>query len=269
MMAYFPDTVLPKQLKQETSHEVDNSPLVFNAKDYNRHEREIIAVERFLLGDDPTGANSLLNNTKNVLKAFDNLTSNGFIQRICKTVVSGNKIVLPFGASQTTGAVLATDTTIPISSTNGLPPKGFVTKFNNITISTVGSPQYVDYGFGKTITCQEFIRYTGITPAVGLTPAQLTGCTRGMMGTTAQDVASNKNAVIFAGRASLALMLKSYNLSPLAANPNQFFLSQGSDLTVSAGFYDSASSLKSIDLSIEVLYSLFLIASFSDIVISG
>ena len=49
-MAYFPNQIMPKTLMKETSKEVDDSPAIENAKDWNTQHREIRAIEKFLIG---------------------------------------------------------------------------------------------------------------------------------------------------------------------------------------------------------------------------
>lgn len=259
-MAYFPETRMPKLLRRETSAEVDNSPSIYNARDYNIHHRELLAIEKFLvgsgLGDEDDGVVNILIRELEVLREYAN---NGLMAQYVGSVIPGETIVLPTNIPHTTNAEVlgAADTTIAISSADGFPEAGYVTKFNTLSFT---SPTFT---FGKTMTSQEIISYTGITPAVGVTPAMLTGCTRALEGTTAQAAAA-EDSVIMAGRASLMLGLKT--LSGGVQTPNEAYAFHDALLEVTAAVLNTSAT--QIDQFFEVSYALSIVGSFDDVRVS-
>lgn len=189
-MAYFPNKVMPKQLRRETSSEVDGSPLILNARDHNVHEREIISIESLLIGN---GSNPSLSQIVAQLQAQANSLVNGnLISRHNGTVSIGSSVPIPPGVASTTtsGFLSSASTTITVASTAGFPSSGYLTKFNNTTAVVT------------QMTNQEVILYTGKTATT------FTGCTRGANGSTAQN---GTNAVLIPGYASLSLSTKSSN----------------------------------------------------------
>jgi hypothetical protein len=200
-MAFFPVVPMPKELKRETSKEVDNNPSIYNARDYNIHHREIIAIEKMLIGDGSTTNNALLNLIRDSIQVFFDITNNGRLGSFSGIVASGSKISIPDFIPQTTtsGALAVSDTTITVVSTTGFPENGFLTKFNSIGTSLTGSPPEPVFTFGNNITSQEIISYTGKTDTT------FTGCTREEQDTIAQEVVVDGVATIIAGRSSLFL----------------------------------------------------------------
>lgn len=191
-MAFFPNELPPKRLKRETLSEVDDSPSIYNARDYNIHLREVLALFRYLVGRgisiDTDG--SVLDLVSKAIEIFRKLTDDGLITTHSGIIASGATIQAPPGMPKafTSGALGTGDTTITVLSTDDFPTNGLLTKFNAIVPGSIG--------IGTTN--QEVIRYTGKTSTT------FTGCTRSVEG-TAQAVASDKTALILPGRASLFL----------------------------------------------------------------
>lgn len=215
-MASFPSLITPKSIKRETQNEVDNSPAIYNARDYNIHLRELIAIEKTLVGKGMSVGtdSSLLGVLIKAINAYDSMANDGLISISSGTVQAGNPVLLPSGTliAYTSGQVGPTDTTINVGLsgvqqtdfTAGFPTSGVLTKFNS-------TYDFFTSGGGGGITSQEIIVYTGISPTSFL------NCTRGVVGTTSQIVSSNESALIVGGRASIMLGLNSWldNTNPL------------------------------------------------------
>jgi len=271
-MAYFPVNIMPKSLKRETVNEVDNSPNIFNARDYNIHHREILALEKFLVGNGiGSGDQGLLDVLTRELQIFRDLSNNGLISQFCGQMKSGETINLSgrgqFFQTHIVSLTTAGATEIEVDSVAGFPSSGYITKFNSMNKTVSGSPEKVGYNFGSSITSQEIISYTGIVPEDGSNPAKFTGCIRALEGTTDQEAAADDAAVIFGGKASLMLGLRS-----LKANagkiPNQVFVSHDSKLFVTAAAYEDKPTLTPIDSLLEISYALSIVGTFEDIRIS-
>ena len=167
-MAYFPDQVMPKQLKRETSREVDDSPSIYNARDYNIHHREIRAIQQFLIGSASTGSgvqslidsrtsgktddsvsggglgdggSSLTDLVLRIAEVMDMMTNRGLVGQYSGTIQSGGQVRLPpdVSATQTVGGVGSTSDVIGVTSTTGFPSRGIITKFNGIGVGEVCS----------------------------------------------------------------------------------------------------------------------------------
>ena len=164
-MTYFPGSVIPGGLlKPETYAEVDGSPAIYNARLWNAHHRELIAIEKSLLGKQVFGAASGVSGfscanfngtntcpnasgttggggtTTNIAQAvqqvqalIQQISNGGLFGSHCGTVAAGNSVPIPPDLLVTVcqAPLLATATSIPVASTAGFPSKGFITKFNN------------------------------------------------------------------------------------------------------------------------------------------
>jgi len=159
-MAFFPNYVMPKQLVRESSAEVDGSPLIYNANDYNRHHREIRAVEQFLIGiagseasgfsgyftgasgfsgfSGFSGESRATSGLFGVIQELDDIASkiinDGLMTSIAGYAVPNGKIPIPpdVVSAEITGPVLATDTTISCADASLFPKRGYLTKFNSV-----------------------------------------------------------------------------------------------------------------------------------------
>lgn len=174
-MAYFPDNIMPKRLRRESSKEVDDSPLIYNARDYNIHHREIRAIQRLLVGgsvqerivrdtlqntpdsqdfpdQDTTGGqgpnqggNSITDIINRFLVIIDLISNRGYVGQYSGTIQTGGQVPVPSAltTTQTTGTVASTATSIPVVSTSGFTSSGVITKFNYINateLCTDGNP---------------------------------------------------------------------------------------------------------------------------------
>jgi hypothetical protein len=227
-MAFFPFSIMPKHLQKETAREVDDSPSIYNAKDYNIHHRELLAIERFLVGDglgEEDGG--LLKTVSEVLSAITRISTGGLIARHGGLINNPRQIAIPDSAVSTftDGAIGPADTSISVISTDGFPDSGIITKFNDILpneeLSDFDSQKYE---FGPNITNQEIIEYSGKTDTA------FTGCSRGIDGTTAQAVVDGDQAVVTAGRASLFLSNTFWTAS--GGKPVQLLIKQTSSLVI-------------------------------------
>lgn len=253
-MAFFPVTKMPKTIRREGQTEVDNSPSIFNARDYNIHHRELLAIEDYLVGNGISSNSGIYNKLVQIITDFRNLTHNGLITQHCGTIKSGDRVPVPsnLATTVTDGSALSTGTTtITVASTAGFPSKGLITKFNAITAATTGSPEFKNYSFGASVSNHEIIRYTGKTDTT------FTGCTRAVGG-TAQAVASGATAQILAGKASLFLTHLGWQGS---TGPAQFYIEHDAILTTTAALYGFDSTLTNVDTVIEVAYAMTIVGS--------
>jgi len=158
-MAYFPERVMPKDLARETSAEVDGSPLIYNATEYNRHHREIRAIERFLVGTagseasgfsgyfDGSGFSSFsgwsgeslaTSGLVGVISEVENLLAriadDGLLTSVAGYVIEGGRIPIPAGvaSAEITGPVGASDSSISCPLASLFPKRGYMTKFNAV-----------------------------------------------------------------------------------------------------------------------------------------
>ena len=162
----FPNSILPLSLKPETLDEIDGSPNIFNARDYNIHRRELVAIEKTLLGKQnlvvsgvsgfscssfagsspcPNGGGTGDNGTngggtasvaqalQQVQALIDLVSSGGLFGSHCGTIQCGNAVPIPPSLLTTVcqAPLSAAATSIPVESTAGFPSQGFITKFNN------------------------------------------------------------------------------------------------------------------------------------------
>lgn len=289
-MTYFPDSVMPKQLKREMAAEVDNDPLIINARDYNIHEREIRAIQQFLIGNrlalvaagnDPGNttppSTSILDLLQKATNLFQRMTDGGLITRHAGVCPIGNPIPLPGGSinTVTSTTVSPSATTITLRSTEGFPSSGYVTKFNAVNATMlcsggngvlaqcpIGSLQYKGFTFGKTMSNQELIQYTG------LSGNSLTGCTRGVNGTTAQQADDNSPAIVMCGKASVLFSLNVWDAP--TGNPVEVYIEHNAMLVPQAAVFQEGTRklIKSLNGLMEAGYSMTVIGWFDDVDVS-
>jgi len=213
-MAYFPDRVMPKALRKETWQEVDGSPLIYNAADFNRHHREIIAIESLLLNGSNVSEAVALAET-----LLARIASGDLMAHSSGLLKNGQAVQVPAGIAKTSaaGPVGTADATITVASTEGFPDSGYVTKFNAMALAPychaggapmgagcpLGTSAYMDYlpFVGTADTCktnQEVIRYRSKTATT------LDFCDRGVDGTTAQALAGGETALVVSGKAAVS-----------------------------------------------------------------
>lgn len=281
-MAYFPNSIMPKRLRKETEREVDGSPYIYNAKDYNTHHRELLEIEKALIAESPNENNPISIEKALVLleKTFNNLTSGGLISRATGVILAGTAIQLPdYIISTNTGAAVAHDaTSMTVDSTVGFPSSGYITKINKITIDDDGyydnldsmpyRSEEPDLDDGK-ITFQEVIGYTSKTATA------FYGLTRGLFGTRAQDLAAPSESVadakIISGRASLSY--SPLGLKTAASTMNKMTLYHTQDLILKAYFSgrnaNSVSTAELTDAVCHIGYSLLVVGQYEKINLSG
>lgn len=270
---------MPKRLKKETSNEVDGSPLVYNAWDYNRHLREIRSIECSLLGSSyGTGIIDILTRAETVT---EEIKRGGLMVFFSGTVPSGSQVPVPDRVTWVTisGPLLGTATEIYVDDVSYMPDSGYFTKINSITAGqycTSGSPvgagdrcaagvKYMAYdqflGGAKYITSQELITYDGLDKANN----KLLNCTRGVDGTTVQDLTGN--AVGIAGWASISLSHNAY-ARQTTIKPNQFYMTHDEMLNVYGALLEEGSSARikdPISEIVEVSYSWAIVGNFSSL----
>jgi len=264
-MAYFPSQIMPKHLQKESSSEVDGSPSIYGAYDYNLHLRELIAIERFLVGNGlssaDAGTTGIVGMLNALAQAFNSLSKNGTISQT-SGIVSSGVVPLPDGVANThtRQAVGAADVSIPVDSVAGFPTSGYITKFNSVKTSPAGSP----FGF-KSLSSQEIIQYASIDT----TTNEFLGCTRAVMG-SAQDVSGSvvgsTPALIVAGRASIFLAHKGWQtVQPTGGGAlvTNVYIDHDASLNITSAVYDSAGN--QMDETNEVIYSLTVSGTFEDI----
>ena len=301
-MSYFPNQIMPKTLMKETSKEVDDSPAIENAKDWNTQHREIRAIEKFLIGDRSSGGlilagadqqgttqlpKSLKDGVDYVRYVLEELFNGCWLSQYTGTVRYKNYINLPdcVVKTKTTGDISSVDTTITVESTDGFPRSGTITKINGLRteeycqsgvsgfavgpgdICAVGT-KYIAYsdftGAVKHRTSQEIITYTNKNET------QFLNCTRSVNGSTSEDLV-DEQAIVLSGNASLSI---SHNF--WAENPDssphacEVYVSITPDLYVDGGVLKRGTNqvVNHIESFVEVSYTLMLISDFQDIPIS-
>lgn len=251
-MAYFPEELPPKRLKRETSAEVDNSPNLYNARDYNIHLREVLALAKYLVGRGTSVETdgSVLGLVSTALSLFRNITDGGLVTTHSGVVPTGTRVPIPstMANTLTSGALTTGATTITVVSTANFPVSGKITKFNAVVPGSTGS----------NLVSQEVITYTGKTATT------FTGCTRAVEG-TAQAVAADKTALILPGKASILFghgAWKNGNsagvLSALAQHDASLLMSGQIDVTGTA----------SVQTYFNVAYCLTVVGSFENVDLS-
>lgn len=240
----FPLALMSKNIKRETSGEVDDSPTIYNARDYNRHHRELLAIQKALIGKGLASGTGLLGKFYQILNAFRNMSNNGSLAQYSGTIRRGESVQIPdhlIHTDTTRAAILASDTTIPVLSTIGFAKSGVITKFNAID-------PYASFGKVKTMSSYEIIEYSGITDT------SFTGCTRAVEG-TAQDVADGDLAVIMAGRASIMFSQKTWEQRPGTGLP--FVVTIAHDQALNVSVNDA--------VNIEIVYTLLVSGYFTGV----
>ena len=263
-MGYFPETIMPKVIRPETGREVDGDPSICNARDRNIHHREIIAIEKFLvgLGWGSSGNDGGLASMMPAILSMLRMPMYQVAGQITITQATGYETI-PLSQyprmvrTVTDGTHLAPGDVVihadPATGTAGFPDSGWLTKFNTISASTVaGPPQYKNYGFGKTISSQETIQYSGKTDTAFLS------CVRDA--STAQNLPAGQTAVIVCGKASLGLSLVSFN-NVDGDDVRQLYAEHDSNLKVSAALYQAANTLTPLG-DISVLYDITVVGPF-------
>lgn len=277
---FFPNSVMPKSLRKETSKEVDDSPLVYNARDYNVHHRELRAIQQFLIGPagfdgtvDGTSLNALV---QEALATMRSISNGALLAQFSGVVASGTAVPIPAALKRTTtsGDVAAAATTIGVGSTDSFPESGYITKFNALGALTtcsdgsapvadrcpVGAVKSQTYAHGtKVFTNQEVIRYGGKTATSFL------DCARSQFGSTAQAVDADSPALILSGRASFSLWLASWEQTLENVLLNEIFIGHDAGLVPLAQAFEpgSRTRLKTIDEEVLVGYLLTTSGDFS------
>jgi hypothetical protein len=278
---------MPKKLRQETANEVDDSPLFYNAKDYNIHHREIRAIEQLLVGNvgfsglvsSTGGANSITDVVEQMQDILRRMANNNLLAQFSGVVSTGNKIIIPPNMVQTatSGALSAATTTITVGTTDHFPDSGYITKFNSVgsrILCTDGNPpgagdrcdvgatKFVAYASGVAphISNQEIINYDGKTST------QFLNCTRGAFGTTAQDVAADVAAVVVSGRAALSMGIH-YWEQGLGAQLDELYVGHSADLVVTGKALETGSRTreKEIQEVFQAAYMLTISGSFDSL----
>jgi len=281
-MSYFPNAIVPKRLKKETFNEVDGSPLIYNASDYNKHLREIRAIECSLIGSAyGTGIVDLLSRAESLTSE---ILRGGQMVFLSGTVPSGSQIAVPDKVTWSIikGPLAIGDTEITLDDVSYFPSSGYITKINSLGASefcTAGVPvgvgdacaagdgvkymAYTDFvGGALAITSQELIFYDGID----VENKKLLNCLRGQDGTTVQDLAGN--AIGIAGWASVTVGMNAYVRNLIT--PSQIYVTHDEMLTTSGYMLEegSASRVKDpITVEFEVAYSWAILGNFTPLTI--
>lgn len=280
-MSFFPDQIMPKMLRKETAQEVDNNPLLYNARDYNIHHREIRAIERMLLGSlgeagvdsasevistiDPVtggGAESGSTSVSELLSRFvqiiELLTNQGFAGTYSGTIQTGGKIPIPenIASTQTVGTVSVSDATVTVASTQGFPASGIITKFNRLDttqLCTDGNPP--GGGSRCALGSRKIQGYAGLISGgfhatnqelisyTSKTNTTFNGCTRSVNSSTAQQATDASPALVINGRAAVSFGHNMWGRGG-SGRPNQFVLSHDALLRVSANLLGYGSRTK-------------------------
>jgi hypothetical protein len=249
---------MPKDLAEESSSEVDGSPLVYNARDYNRHHREIRAIQCFLrgAGEDPSGFEELLSEIERLVED----AARGDMMVSFSGIAPSGEVIPPPGPAPTTVTAVAAGaaaTEISVATAEDFPSRGALTKMNSLAareFCSNGIPpgegnrclpnraKVLEYDFaaeGETqVTPQEFVLYDGIRRDDGFDT--FLNCTRGYDGTTATAIEEGEGAVVMPGRASLLLSPNIWTKDE-DVSLFQFLVSSDSDLTVACNVYERGS----------------------------
>lgn len=266
MTAYFPDSPMPKRLRKEGPNEVDGSPLSLNARDYNRHHRELHAIDCLLrgAGDDPRGFETFL---QSVEELANQVAQGVLLNSYSGEIASGSTVPMPqtdVSPTTTSGDVGAADSEINAIASASFPNSGYLTKINAVRVEQhctdgsapdagdrcpVNSVKMYDYadaiGGASQFTIQEIIKYNGIRVGddEGMT---FLNCQRGLNGTTAQDVAAADTAMLIPGRATLMLTPARWSIGS-AADPFQVVVSNTATLEAECHVYQQGSRQRPSD----------------------
>lgn len=239
-MPFFPASVIPKTLKRETLSEVDNSPSIINARDFNIYIRELVAIEKYLVGAGATAADGgLLAALSQIINDFRQISNNGLLAQYSGVVKSGDSISVPAALlnTVTTGTSGSGDAVLNVVSTSGFPSSGVLTKFNDMTptllvqLDSQAVPlTSASFNFLKQ-TNQEIVSYTGKTAT------SFTGCSRAVEG-NAQAVPAGKSAVVLGGKCSLTLAHKTWSQKSTGVDHIFAVSSHDAALKVTAGTFN-------------------------------
>jgi len=162
-MSYFPESIMPSRIKQESA-DVDGNQYIFSATDFNRHDEEIRAIEKVIgvprlpvpggpTPDDDCSILSILVRIAEQLKKIRDdyvLTTSGVIAIKDTSVTVNPQIQFPSSWSTTniaTGFSGLIDTTIfdedkldtldfiELDDVTGMPNEGYVTVINDETVA--------------------------------------------------------------------------------------------------------------------------------------
>lgn len=302
-MAYFPKQIMPKMLVKETSKEVDDNPSIENAKDWNSQHREIRAIEKFLIGNDPSGGlmfagsnlqgttqlpESLSDGVNYIKYLIEELFNGCWFSQYTGTVRYKNFIELPscITKTKTTGAISSSSSAITVETTAGFPRSGTITKINGLrtgeycqsgtsaspvgggAVCSVGT-KYITYtdftATTKHRTNQEIITYTDKNET------QFLNCTRSVSGSTAETITDDEKSVIICGNASISISHNFWaELASQSPNACEIYVSMTPDLYVDGSVLKRGTNqvVNHIEDFIEISYSLMLISDFQDVSIS-
>lgn len=261
-MTYFPNSILPKRLIRESAAEVDNCPQIVNAKDYNRLMREIIAIEKYLVGEGSGTNSGLIGLPDQITDTMKNIANNGLFCQMSGVVSSGSRISIPVSivSTTTTGNNASAATTINVTSTSNFPTSGTITKFNAISSSTATfsnaagtTEEYKNYSFNE-FRFQEQITYTGKTNT------SFTGCSRVVVDAQTETAPS----VVIAGKASIALYPIGWDIEQ-NEYPSHFYLESTAMLVPTGKVYKTNATLHQVDKSFAVGYILTIVGATTTI----
>jgi hypothetical protein len=260
-MAYFPKRRMPKTLKRETTAEVDGSPLVYNARDYNILVREVLAIEEFLGSEEDAqqGRETFASLLRQALGQLEAMTDGGLIRRHSAAAKAGGILQVPASMTHTTtvGELADNATTIVVDSTDGFPSSGYITKINAISTNlncdgnvvtdecSEADPIFISYNLLKHNFNYELISYTSKTDTT------FEGCVREVAGAAA-EVPYSASAVIISGRASLSLTHNFWGKEN-DKEPETLYARHNADLMATGALY-SASQPEKIDKFVELAY---------------
>lgn len=145
-MAYFPESLLPSNIKQ-TSSDVGGNQFIVSASDYNRHDEEIRAIEKFIGTQDSANGCSLIESLKSAAQRLQDLrdgiilTTSGVVS-VKDASVGGTDGIVPFPTSWTTtlSSGISASTTLPVmqlASVSGLPTSGYVSIINDVSLMPI------------------------------------------------------------------------------------------------------------------------------------
>jgi hypothetical protein len=174
-MPYFPEELMPLTKKRNSPGVHPGLPLL--AKEYNKHDEEIRAIEEFLLGltTDELAVNdrviNLVGRVNRMLLRTPALVMSGHaISGTQMRFPRTNIAFLPRDSQNETIGPAFSDTTIKVDSTEGFPAEGVITILNDVTEDSHGDES------GPSNV--EWIKYRGKTSTAFL------NCERGHDGST-------------------------------------------------------------------------------------
>lgn len=168
-MPYFPDRIMPLSPKKDAPGSHPDSPI--SASDYNLHDEQLQAFERWLLSKD-SERGELRERVLALLDRANAMIMKNPVRVTSGHALSGTKVRFPRADVcflKSPGAVSPSDRTIHVDSTTGFPEEGVISIINDVI------PGQSDAGG----TYVEWIRYSGKTSDSFL------NCERGLFGTTA------------------------------------------------------------------------------------